>query len=132
LFLLFGGWGETGVWTQGFALTKQELYHLSHTSSPFCSGYFGDRVSQTICLCCLQTVILLISASQVARIIDVSPRHLASFLLTYRISYSHTSQSYKVTQCWLGTILFLKLCWYHNMTVNTSVKSMKQCHSTAH
>jgi hypothetical protein len=21
---------------------KQELYCLSHTSSPFCSGYFGD------------------------------------------------------------------------------------------
>jgi hypothetical protein len=24
---------------------KLALYHLSHTSSPFCSGYFGDRVS---------------------------------------------------------------------------------------
>jgi hypothetical protein len=23
-------------------LLKQELYHLSQTSSPFCSGYFGD------------------------------------------------------------------------------------------
>jgi hypothetical protein len=32
------------------ALAKQALYHLSHTSSPFCSGYFGDGVSQTICL----------------------------------------------------------------------------------
>jgi hypothetical protein len=31
-----------GVWTQGFVLAKQMLYHLSHTSSPFCSGYFGD------------------------------------------------------------------------------------------
>jgi hypothetical protein len=31
--------------TRDFALTKQALYHLSHTSSPFCSGYFGDRVS---------------------------------------------------------------------------------------
>jgi hypothetical protein len=28
----------------GFALAKQVLYHLSHTSSPFCSGYFGDKV----------------------------------------------------------------------------------------
>jgi hypothetical protein len=27
---------------QGFALIKQSLYYLSHTSSPFCSGYFGD------------------------------------------------------------------------------------------
>jgi hypothetical protein len=32
-------------WTQGFVLAKQVLYHLSHTSSPFCCGYFGDGVS---------------------------------------------------------------------------------------
>jgi hypothetical protein len=25
----------------GFVFAKQVLYHLSHTSSPFCSGYFG-------------------------------------------------------------------------------------------
>jgi hypothetical protein len=41
VLLFFGG---TGVWTQGFTLTKQVLHHLSHTSSPFCSGYFGDGV----------------------------------------------------------------------------------------
>jgi hypothetical protein len=29
---------------------KQALYHLIHPSSPFCFGYFGDRVFQTICL----------------------------------------------------------------------------------
>jgi hypothetical protein len=29
---------------EGFALAKQVLYHLSHTSSPFCSSYFGDGV----------------------------------------------------------------------------------------
>jgi hypothetical protein len=40
--------GETGF-TQGFALTKQVLYHLSHTSCPFCSGYSGDGLSQTVC-----------------------------------------------------------------------------------
>jgi hypothetical protein len=38
----FRGEGSTGVWTQGFTLTKQKFYHLSHTSSPFYSGYFGD------------------------------------------------------------------------------------------
>jgi hypothetical protein len=38
----------TGVSTQGFTLAKQALYCLSHTSSTFCSGYFGDEVSQTI------------------------------------------------------------------------------------
>jgi hypothetical protein len=26
----------------GFALAKQALHHLSHISSPFCSGYFED------------------------------------------------------------------------------------------
>jgi hypothetical protein len=36
LFFFFGG---TAVRTQGFAFAKQELYCLSHSSSPFCSGY---------------------------------------------------------------------------------------------
>jgi hypothetical protein len=46
-FFLFG---RTGIWTQGFTLAKQTVYHLSHISSPFYSGYFGDRISWTICL----------------------------------------------------------------------------------
>jgi hypothetical protein len=36
----FGGWGGTEVWSQ----VKHVCYHLSHTFSPFCSGYFGDGV----------------------------------------------------------------------------------------
>jgi hypothetical protein len=28
----------------GFLLARWELFHLSHTSSPLCSGYLGDRV----------------------------------------------------------------------------------------
>jgi hypothetical protein len=28
--------------TEGFTLEKHLLYCLSHTSSTFCSGYFGD------------------------------------------------------------------------------------------
>jgi hypothetical protein len=28
--------------TQGFLLAKHPLYHLSHSSSSVCSGYFGD------------------------------------------------------------------------------------------
>jgi hypothetical protein len=47
---------------------KQALYILSHTSSPFCSGDFGDGFSQTVLLGWPRTTILLISASQVARI----------------------------------------------------------------
>jgi hypothetical protein len=41
ILLLFFFYGA-GVGTQGFAVAKQELYHLSYTSSPFYSGYFGD------------------------------------------------------------------------------------------
>jgi hypothetical protein len=58
-------------------LHKQALYHLSHTSSLFCSGYFGDEVSRTVCLGWPQTAILLISASQVTKIISVNHQHLA-------------------------------------------------------
>jgi hypothetical protein len=32
-----------GIWTQGFMFAKQMWYHLSHISSPFCSGYFADQ-----------------------------------------------------------------------------------------
>jgi hypothetical protein len=35
--------GLTGVRTQGFELLREVLYYLSHTFSPLCSGYFGDR-----------------------------------------------------------------------------------------
>jgi hypothetical protein len=37
-----------GLALLGFELRTlhgQVLYHLNHASSPFCSGYFGDRVS---------------------------------------------------------------------------------------
>jgi hypothetical protein len=47
-------------------LANQVLYHLSHTSSPFNSGYFGDGVSQTICPGWSQTMIFPVSASQIA------------------------------------------------------------------
>jgi hypothetical protein len=33
-------WGQT----QGFMPPRQGLYHLNHMSSPFPSGYFGDRI----------------------------------------------------------------------------------------
>jgi hypothetical protein len=35
-------------------LQKQELCPLSHISSPFCSGFFQDGVSWTICSGCLK------------------------------------------------------------------------------
>jgi hypothetical protein len=45
LFIFVCLFVRTGVSTQGFALSRQALYHLNHDSSPFCSGYFGNRVS---------------------------------------------------------------------------------------
>jgi hypothetical protein len=33
--------GSTGIWTQGFALSEEVLYHLSHSSSPP-GSYFVD------------------------------------------------------------------------------------------
>jgi hypothetical protein len=72
------------LWAQGFTLAKQTLYCLSHTSSAFCSGYFGDEVLWTICSNWLRVMILLISASKVARITGVSHWHpaLHFFLIT--------------------------------------------------
>jgi hypothetical protein len=39
-----------GFELKSFTLAKQALYCLSHTSSPFFSGYFGGGISRTICL----------------------------------------------------------------------------------
>jgi hypothetical protein len=60
------------VWTQGRTLARQMLYYLSHSASPFLCGFFWDRVSWTICPGWPQTKILLISASWVARITEMS------------------------------------------------------------
>jgi hypothetical protein len=59
---------DTGAWTQG--------QHLEPLHQPF---FFLWRVLKTICQGWLQSVILLISTSGVARIIGVSPRCLACF-----------------------------------------------------
>jgi hypothetical protein len=82
---------------QGLSLAKQVFYHLSYALSPLqifvfcvlvglggfelrvcafrtgplCCGYFGDGVLR------IQTSILLISVSQVARITSVNHRHVA-------------------------------------------------------
>jgi hypothetical protein len=62
----------------GLRPCKAHALCLSHTSSPFFSGYFGDRILRTICLGWPWTSIFPISASQVARITSVhhwSPDH---------------------------------------------------------
>jgi hypothetical protein len=43
-FLFYFGLIFWWYWVQGIALARWELYHWSHTLSPFCFGYFGDRL----------------------------------------------------------------------------------------
>jgi hypothetical protein len=50
-------------------------YCWSHSNSPFCDGFFWDRVSKTICPGWLWTEILLISVSWIARITSISYLH---------------------------------------------------------
>jgi hypothetical protein len=88
LITLFLGGGGTGIGgTQGFALARRILYHLSNASSPFCFSYSSNRVSCSACIAGItsahhhslnfcqswpQTVILLISISQVAGILSTN------------------------------------------------------------
>jgi hypothetical protein len=58
----------------GFELAKQ-VFCCSFWLFIFWSGYLGDQVVWTICPGWPQTLILLISASQAARVIGVSHRH---------------------------------------------------------
>jgi hypothetical protein len=43
IYIKFYFFGGARIWTHGFRLAKQMLYHLNHASGPFCSGYFGER-----------------------------------------------------------------------------------------
>jgi hypothetical protein len=69
----------TSAWSISFHLVlcfftvlgfEARAYTLCHSNSPFCfvKDFFWDRASQTICPGWLQAIILLISASWVARI----------------------------------------------------------------
>jgi hypothetical protein len=49
-FFFFGGFVGLRFELKSFMLAYKELYHVSYTYSPFCSGYFGDGVLRTICL----------------------------------------------------------------------------------
>jgi hypothetical protein len=61
---------------------------LIHTSSSFCSGYFGDVVSQSICPGWPQTTILPISISWVIRITGMSHQCTAWYL--FYLFFYHT------------------------------------------
>jgi hypothetical protein len=45
---ILGGWGEPKFELRASHLQSRQLYHSSHTSSPFCCGYFGDGGSWEI------------------------------------------------------------------------------------
>jgi hypothetical protein len=68
---------------------------LSHTSSPFCSGYFGDEFSKTICPGCPQIAIFPFPDSQVAKIMRVNHWHLdptLDFLVLYFVQHPWTDK----------------------------------------
>jgi hypothetical protein len=99
-FFFFFLW-DLGLNTQDFTLTKQVLYHLSYTSSPFYSGYFGDGrgrgVSGTLCQGWSWTVIFPILPFQVTNITDVSP-WCPAWQSAFISSYSYKSYMYPVIQ----------------------------------
>jgi hypothetical protein len=55
--LFLGGVGTRGCWTQGFTLTKQVLYCLSHTSSTKQNSYHMNFLPETV-LIFIQEIIL--------------------------------------------------------------------------
>jgi hypothetical protein len=62
----------------GLHACKVDILPLEHTSSTFFSVYFGDGVSRTVHLSWPQIATLLISASQITRIIGMSHQCSAS------------------------------------------------------
>jgi hypothetical protein len=96
----------TGVWTQGFTITKQVLYRLNHTSNSFCPGYFWDGVLWTICLGWPQIAILLFSASQITRITGI--RCKLTFLADFRSWLCGVSQK-SFSELWSIEIMHLVL-----------------------
>jgi hypothetical protein len=74
-----------------FAVPGFELrvYTFSHSIRPFCVRYFRDRILLTICLGWLQTAILLISASWVARITGLSHQLLTQLIHVKVTEHGH-------------------------------------------
>jgi hypothetical protein len=60
------------VWTLGLMLARQALYHLSHSARPFSFVLGIFEIGSCRLFAWLWTVILMISAYWVARIIGVS------------------------------------------------------------
>jgi hypothetical protein len=95
------------------------LYHLSHFSSPFCSGYFGDGGSRKLCLKVWSS---LISVSQVAGITGGSsqPPRCEIFLKAWRCLHVGASLQLVCLRhgeigchglIWTGDILLVQHTW---------------------
>jgi hypothetical protein len=90
-----------------FAVLGLELrsYTLSHSPALYVLGYFRDRVLQTICPGWIWTMILMISASWVARITGVSLQCQALLLFwrCYSLIMLHTMNGMVLIQmsAWL-------------------------------
>jgi hypothetical protein len=117
VFLFCFGGCRTRVWTQVCIFTKQVFYHLSHPSSPLCSGYFGFGVSQTICSGWPWTMILPISVSKVAGIRGVS--HQCSLCVKFAlINWMHGWKkeeqrpvSFDLGNCWWWCLYIVCAEW---------------------
>jgi hypothetical protein len=100
----------------GFGFSSSSSYSLSHSTSPFCVKYFRDRISWTICLGWLRTIIILIPVSWVARITDVSHWRpallsLKSLFFHFFLSSSQCSLLLAAYQCILCTYRRLNQAW---------------------
>jgi hypothetical protein len=78
-----------GVWTEDLVFAKQVFYHWVIMPALFCVGYFWDRVWWIFAWGWLRTMILLISASWVARITGVSHQHSA-FSIFWSFPYNES------------------------------------------
>jgi hypothetical protein len=83
---------------------------LSHSTNPFCEGYFWDRVSWAICPGWLRTMILLTSASWVVRIAGVSHQHPARGTLS---SFSSIFKNFLGSGVWTQCLVLARQVLYH-------------------
>jgi hypothetical protein len=73
----YDSWWDWGL-TQSFVFTKQVLYGLIHTSSPFCSIYFADgSLKNYLSWLASNHNLPTILTSQVVRILGMSHQCLA-------------------------------------------------------
>jgi hypothetical protein len=94
-------------------------------TAPFCEVFFCDKVWQTVCLDWLWTVILLISASWVARITGVSHQHsaLTAIFISKYINYSerHTNISNWLYTCFFFLLMSLYASYIAKLCVRSKL-----------